>query len=1721
MLYGRFICRKVSVLFFFFLVLASFANDSEKVTNSSREKPWIVFEHYEEIDSPGAENGLIVPSGSIEVPVQVRNAKVDTAHRLTDTSLTADPYATITKEETSSPMEMSWIVFEYCEIIDSTGDDDGLIDPGENIELPIAIRNRGVDAANSLTGTLRTTDTYVTITDSIEEFGDVPPGSVSLCLDAFRFSVDSACPSSHAINFELVTIDFEERISTNVFSIFVLSGDIFISEDTLDFETAFIGYSDTLEFQVINIGSSTLEVNDIWSDNYDYSVDVTSFSLLPGGSRTVQVMFTPITEGISTGSLTVRSDGSDTSVVFLQGEGLVPPDISISPDSLIDSLFAGETSTCSLLVSNMGESDLTFYLSLEGADSIYALGNALKFDGYNDYVEVPDVPSLSAIGGAFTLEFWMKVEESSFQTREILGKWGKGMESDDEYCLNVRNTGKLELDISGSAGGFSRIWSNPILPYTWVHVAEVFDSASTSYKLFINGILESDTTPSTLTMNRNTNQPFRMGTYDNYYFSNFKGQLDEIRIWNVARTQTEIQANMYRDLSGTLPGLLGYWKFNENSGNTAYDSSPNNNDGTLHSLPAWVVSSLPATWLSFRSFSDTVKPDSLEYVEVTLYTRGLNDGDYDAYIIISSNDPDDPEIRIPVRLHVTGIPNIAVLDSTIDYDTVFDGYSSTDTLIVNNDGTDLLTISDISSDNADFIVDITNFSIVPGESEEVVVTFTPSATGIITGTLTITSDDPDESPFEVYLEGDCIGPPDISISPDSLSDSLLSGDTSIDTLTIYNTGLSDLLFNVSFDVSSGVSVEEVFGSWDGSKGLGSSRDRGNVFYIDSATTLKEIKFYMDFLSSTQMYFFVYEGDNLQGNYIKVGETYISSSGTGEKWYSSGPMEVKLAAGKYYYIGTSWDYYAWFGRGNESIPISTSFGSLRTGISTKLAGFPPSESIYQSQSASTSPFYQTIITTKGFLHIVPPVDTIPPNDSLYVEVTFNSTDFYGGDYFEDVIFASNDPDEPEVIIPAHLHVTGMSDIAVSDDTLDLGGLFVGASFADTLIIANEGTESLFVSSISSDNSDYSVDITSFSLGPESNQEILITFTPSTTGVITGTLTIESDDPDESVVTVFLQGEGLAAPVMKVEPDYLSDTLTTGESASHILTIGNAGGNNLTFEIMYESLGGLPLVVLDENQVKLGVKNKTESTNLLNQSFENQSNKKEFQSDKPEGSSPISAGAYYEGDFLRFYISDYGEFVSLQYPGDMEHLYVANYLSGYTVCYNDGTDKIEWAGYGSRFGIEPVSKNELVNNEDYAAIDFVTQTSGGELTITQRFIFDKHDKFVRTEVRIENTSGDTLDDIVFKIWADWDMDYDYHDDNWDYDLTHNMIYAWDEHYGTIAGQVPPDYRDIEGWDDYNRRVTDEDYIDGPLMDFDGLEILHYELDSLPVGEGRILNFAYGAADNLKELKLVIERGIAGTERFTANPDTGTVPISDSLEIEVVFNSASLYAGDYYGKLLISSNDPITPFDTVLCFMHVTGTPFISTSTDTLEFSADSTDTLELQVLNMGTDTLVVSNISSDNSDFVVDITNFILTPYGSQKLEVIFTRASGDDSKGNLTIQSNDPGKGTYTVTLIGNAPSGIEENIPQVFSISANYPNPFCKGTVIKYGCPERTKVSIQVFDIMGRLVKTIVDKEVEAGYHEVRWDGSVNSGRKVSSGVYFYIMKANDFEASRKMIFAK
>jgi len=93
--------------------------------------------------------------------------------------------------------------------------------------------------------------------------------------------------------------------------------------------------------------------------------------------------------------------------------------------------------------------------------------------------------------------------------------------------------------------------------------------------------------------------------------------------------------------------------------------------------------------------------------------------------------------------------------------------------------------------------------------------------------------------------------------------------------------------------------------------------------------------------------------------------------------------------------------------------------------------------------------------------------------------------------------------------------------------------------------------------------------------------------------------------------------------------------------------------------------------------------------------------------------------------------------------------------------------------------------------------------------------------------------------------------------------------------------------------------------------------------------------------------------------------------------------------------------------------------------------------------------------------------------------------------------------------------------PNVFSLHQNYPNPFNPTTLIKYDLAEDALVSISIYDVTGRMVKSLINMNQSTGYHSLRWNATNDIGESVSAGMYIYTIQAGQYRATKKMVLLK
>jgi hypothetical protein len=152
---------------------------------------------------------------------------------------------------------------------------------------------------------------------------------------------------------------------------------------------------------------------------------------------------------------------------------------------------------------------------------------------------------------------------------------------------------------------------------------------------------------------------------------------------------------------------------------------------------------------------------------------------------------------------------------------------------------------------------------------------------------------------------------------------------------------------------------------------------------------------------------------------------------------------------------------------------------------------------------------------------------------------------------------------------------------------------------------------------------------------------------------------------------------------------------------------------------------------------------------------------------------------------------------------------------------------------------------------------------------------------------------------------------------------------------------------------------------------------------------------------------------------------------------------------------------------------------------------------------------------------DISNLDLSNVNIDKLDIVcyynneLVSLSATIDLSSMTVKSNLNHSGA--IQLVENPLKSESMDVPMNYALHQNYPNPFNPVTTISYNLPtDADFVTLQVYNVVGQLIETLVNKSQAAGYHKITWDA-----RQMPSGIYFYHLNANEFSQTQKMILVK
>jgi subtilisin family serine protease len=1614
--------------------------------------------------------------------------------------------------------------------------------------------------------------------------------------------------------------------------------DIAVDPTSIDFGELFVGASRTVNVVVSNPGTDNLTVSSIVSDNTDFTVNPSSFVVVPRSAQVVAVRFTPSVAEPRMGTLTITSDDPDepTVLVSVQGTGLVPPQFSVNPTSLAANLLTNQQQSQPLTITNNGGSALNYTASVE-----LFTGTEVQ---HSDGVELPKgaaepegEPQLQASGGPDTFGYkWIDSDQPggpAFSWVEIRTIGTPIPFTGDDQNMGWYNIG-FTFPFYGTNFTQFRACTNGWISFT--------DATKTSYT--------NTTLPNTGTGTpRNLLAPFwddltfASNYGDAFYY--YDGSRLIIEFWDARKVSYTTSTSFTFEVIIYPSGKIVYQYLTMTGAASTLTSATigqQNADATIglqivynaayiHNNLAIMTSVIPE-WLKIVPASGTVPAHGTAVLSAIFNATDLYGGDYLGAVHLDTNDPNVPRFDIPAQLHVTGVPDIAAVPASLDFGTVFLGYTKLIQMEVVNEGTDVLNVHDIVPGSTEYTVDQTAFSLPPMGRQMVNVVFTPTATGDRSSTLTVMSNDPDEGTLVIPLAGQCILEPDIAVAPTSLHEDLLEGETATETVRIDNTGGSNLDYLIAVSLM-GQAVQheyveygkdqvisgngdpqvegrggpDVFGyRWsDSDEPGGPVYDWVEISTIGTSTNLNgddqnlgpfPIGFSFPFYGTTFSTFRA-----CSNGWISFTSTANSLSNsalpsTGAPFDLVAPfwddLNMSVTGHAYYYYDGTRTIIEY-----KDVPHYSSTG---TGTYTfEIMLYPSGKIVYQYQSVvgtlnSCTVGIQNATGTDGlqavynadYLHdsmaiqfafmpewlsCTPSTGTIPAGGFVDLTVGFDANDMFGGDYTGSLQIRSNDPDEGLVLVECTLHVTGMPDIDVAPLALDYGPIYIGRDRTLPVTVTNAGTDQLDVTGISCDNPEFGTAEVPFSLGPLASRVVEVTFAPANAGPRTGTLSFFSNDADEPEVQVALAGEGVVPPEIAVDPDALRATAAVGGLVkTKTLTVMNHGGSDLTWDAgAFQVISGVP-----------------QGTYL----------------DLPKGEKdprPGQPAIMGKGgpDVFGYTWIDSDE------PGGPTYSWVD--ISGvgtpiFGAYYDDRNNGPFNIGFNFPFYGSTFSQFQVCTN--------------GWLSFTSTLT-------AYTNQPLPNSAATVPENMLAVFWDDLVNDPVYGNEVYYYNDGTRLIVQYEVRY---LGQTTAPFFSFEivlypdGTIVYQYRTL------GPTTNSATIGIQDAaKTDGLQV----VFNAAYAHSN------LAIQFA-ARPQWLSVTPTSGVIPAGGSQDLRVVFDPRELERGYYEGVINIASNDLETPLVGVPAYFTVSnvialtyldtdfnaappsdgrwvnctvGLPAgynpalvdvssvaLATSegavaADPESYAYTGPDNAGAYQLHFRFDRRSVQAIVPEGNAVAIQVSGEIAgAGYFSGSQTVCVTKPVLAYPNGGETLQSGNPltvtwglsegrqaesyslyfspdnatswqevaaGITGHSVTLpvpavetttglfrvyafAEGVPVGYDESeqpfticnsgagvpggfVPTEFALKQNMPNPFDGSTFVVFDVSKLCDVRVDVYDINGRLVKTLVDEAMTAARYNIGWDGRDARGHQVTAGVYFLKMEAGSFAETKRMVVAK
>lgn len=564
--------------------------------------------------------------------------------------------------------------------------------------------------------------------------------------------------------------------------------------------------------------------------------------------------------------------------------------------------------------------------------------------------------------------------------------------------------------------------------------------------------------------------------------------------------QTQIQAAFQLNPTSVSFGKVGVGKQTTqtiavtNTGNTAVSITQVSLSNPQFSLPGAVFPMALATGQS-TNMTVAVTPTAAGTVTGTMTAQGNN-----------GSSP------VTVNLSATAInpaPQISLSSTSVQLGTVALGSTSNSTVTISNVGTADLTLSVISLTGAEFGVSgiATPKTISAGTSTTAILSFQPTSAGAVSGTLTITSNDPTTPAATITLNGTgtTTATATLQANPASVNfGNVALGGSATQNITITNTG------------TAGVQISGVAISGAGMSGSGITTP---LFLNPSATATVAVRFAPTTAGSV------------------TGSLTIASNATGS------PMTIPLT-------GTG-------GQAGLSIsPASFAYGSVTDG-QTKSQSFTLSNTGNAPLTISQLAVSGTGFSINGL--------TTPATVAVGGSTTFNAVfaPTTAGNLAGTVTVTSNAPNSPATIALSGTGVAATGSLTFSTNTVSFGNVNTGSSAAQNVTITNTSNASVQISQVAVSGAGFTATgiVTPLTLNPTAAATLSVKFAPTFAGGVAGSVTVTSNGAGSPQI-ISVSGTGIQAALGIAPASFAYGSVTDGQTKSQSFTLTNTGTASLT-------------------------------------------------------------------------------------------------------------------------------------------------------------------------------------------------------------------------------------------------------------------------------------------------------------------------------------------------------------------------------------------------------------------------------------------------------------------------------------------------------------------------------------------------------------------------------